>query len=268
MKHKIRQAKSIEQVFGSAYWHLERGDMSVAQLSEKLNNKTDNSEWIEEVLNSLLERGFLKQDYEFALHYVSRSSLSESFGPKRLRLELKKKKIGEDIVEQVFEEVSINFKARCLEVLQLKYPNGYNGKKKSSIVNFLVNKGFSYSHASSAIDSHGFLDTFLEVSAKKSFSKESRNSDLPKLVLKWFNKNNSHREISGKAYAKGFDREEVNQVIRDLDLNFVDSVINIVDSKLRTKKSSKDIDKLKRQLLSKGFSYDEISTALRELNLG
>lgn len=263
MKFKIRQAKSIEQVFGSAYWHLERGDLSVLQLEAKLKNKTENEEWVAEVISSLLDRGLLKNDYDFASYYVAQSSLSESFGPKRIKAELTKKRIPESIVLQVFEEIDIDFDARSIAVLGLKHPNGYNGKKKSSIVSFLVNKGFSYSQASAAIDAHGFLETLGDESAKAKV--KSTSNDLTKLILKLSEKNKSYKEICAKAYSMGFDSNEIKETVACLNIDFSASAKKIAEEKSKARGGAKDVNKIKQQLLAKGFSYADVASAIQSL---
>ena len=42
----LRQAKSIVNVFNSAYWHLSQQDFTVAEIRSKLARKTENIEWI------------------------------------------------------------------------------------------------------------------------------------------------------------------------------------------------------------------------------
>ncbi|MGN2613829.1 hypothetical protein ACTFQ6_19080 [Aliivibrio fischeri] len=47
----IKQAKTIDNVYGSAFYHLEAKDRTIDELRKKLEAKTDNQEWIDTVLS-------------------------------------------------------------------------------------------------------------------------------------------------------------------------------------------------------------------------
>ena len=55
----LRQAKTIDNVFNSAYWHLGQQDFTINEIRTKLERKTDNQQWIDTVLARLKQWTFL-----------------------------------------------------------------------------------------------------------------------------------------------------------------------------------------------------------------
>ena len=76
-KPRIRKATRIESVMNSAMWHLTQRDMTEHELISKLKVKTDNQEWIDEVLQRLRDFGYLKSNQDFAEQFVEQSFFGE-----------------------------------------------------------------------------------------------------------------------------------------------------------------------------------------------
>lgn len=63
-------AKTIQNVINSAIYHLNLRDHTEYELRKKLEAKTEQQDWIETVLQQMKDFGYVKEDLQFALHFV------------------------------------------------------------------------------------------------------------------------------------------------------------------------------------------------------
>ena len=113
----LRQAKSIENVFNSAYWHLSQQDFTIAEIRSKLARKTENVEWIEQVVTQLIERNYLKSDFEFAKLYCE-SAFSNEIGKAAVQHKLKVRGVSSGDIDAAIQ----HFHQRWRSELQYQNP--------------------------------------------------------------------------------------------------------------------------------------------------
>ena len=95
---------------------------------------------IENVITRLLDRGYLN-DENFARYYVENRNLSKGISLKRLRLDLKKKGISEEIIEKTLAENPRDQKTEVRKMVEKKRRRGYDDKK---LIEYLLRQGFDY----------------------------------------------------------------------------------------------------------------------------
>ncbi len=91
------------------------------------------------------------------------------------------------------------------------------------------------------------------------FTRSFINSKLSKMGIK---KIKSHL-----SFEKGITKEVIEHVLDDMELNEINTVIRLLESKYRNKDLTDHKEKSKafRYLVSKGFSFDDINNAIDEL---
>ena len=104
----------------------------------------------ERVIERLLERGYL-DDAKFAEIFARSRANLRNYSTKRMKLELRKKGIASDIVDQVLTD-SENFDENAaLKNLIAKKRNRYDNEQK--LIAYLARQGFSYDKIRDALSS-------------------------------------------------------------------------------------------------------------------
>ncbi|MGS0729280.1 regulatory protein RecX, partial [Shewanella sp. 0m-11] len=141
----LRQAKTIDNVFNSAYWHLSQQDFTINEIRTKLERKTENQEWIDTVLARLIEGGYLKNDFDFALRYCE-LAFSHELGAGAIRRKLQQRGVSvadvDSAIEQVMQEQTVDSYEMATSRLLDRYDNFY-GTNKEKVYAMMTTKGFS-----------------------------------------------------------------------------------------------------------------------------
>lgn len=105
----------------------------------------------ERVIERLLERGYL-DDAKFAEIFVRSRANLRNYSTKRMKLELRKRGVASDIVDQVLTD-SENFDENAaLKNLIAKKRNRYDNEQK--LIAYLARQGFSYDKIKSALSDY------------------------------------------------------------------------------------------------------------------
>ena len=107
---KAKEAKSVENLYQSAYWHLAKRDMSAWEIEEKLRAKTDNEGWISEVMSHLFEKNHL-DDARFVEGFIRYSHAHSRHGPKKIRQSLIQSRgiRDEALIREKFDNTDCDF---------------------------------------------------------------------------------------------------------------------------------------------------------------
>ena len=92
-----------------------------------------------EIIERLIQKGYL-DDYKFAEYYVENRFTKKGISKKRLALELTKKGISRDIIEQVLEETGRNDEEEILKIIAKKRAK-YDDEK---LIQYLCRQGFPF----------------------------------------------------------------------------------------------------------------------------
>jgi regulatory protein len=149
----IKPAKDIEGVKRSAFWHLGRRDHSEAELRIKLARKTDNQQWIDDVINECYEYHYL-DDERYCESFI-RSAQNKGYGVNRIKRDLKLKGISNDVSESHLAQKEFNYIDSATQQLQKRYHERIENRLlKQKAMSFLQTKGHIFEHIFIAIECH------------------------------------------------------------------------------------------------------------------
>jgi len=259
---ELRQAKSISNVYNSAYWHLSQQDYTIAEIRKKLERKTENSEWIETVLTDLIEKGYIKSDFDFAVRFAE-FAFSNEHGKSAIKQKLRLRGLAEkdvsDAIEQVMHDCNIDQFELAASRLRSLFQN-FNSTTKEKLYSQLTTKGFSRAEIDHAIAVHpekGTLRSKLEVKAE--------NADLRTEIMKLYRKGKGKSLILRELRSRLIDVEYYEDIICELeecgDIDFYQSCNDILSKKQFDVSNSADKSKAYAYLSRKGFGSDEIKEA-------
>jgi regulatory protein len=149
----IKTAIDIEGVKRSAFWHLSRRDHSEHELRTKLSRKTDNPQWIDEVIHACYEYRYLDDD-RFTESFI-RSAQHKGHGINRIQRDLQHKGISHQLSAKFLQQSNFDYIDSAAQLLQKRYRERIeNAHLKQKVMAFLQNKGHTFEHIFSAIESH------------------------------------------------------------------------------------------------------------------
>lgn len=151
-----RPAESPEDVFNYAIFLLSRRDYSEKEISEKMERKTDNEEWIELTVAKLKDIKYL-DDEKFCASYIRNSVENKKHGKSRIVMELKRKGIDPNVIETYFDENEdeVDFHKSAKELLDSKMRSPIaDQKERNKAQRFLASRGFNFDIINYAIKNH------------------------------------------------------------------------------------------------------------------
>ncbi len=259
----LRQAKSIDNVFNSAYWHLSQQDFTIAEIRIKLERKTENVEWIETVLAHLIDNRYLKNDLEFAIHYCE-SAFNSEIGKTAITRKLSKRGISisdiEAALEQVIEQEDIDFNEMATSQLLSRYVT-FDGISKEKIYAQMTNRGFSRQEIDQALSQHPERDSLqskIELKAEK--------ADLTIEIMKLYRKGKGQtlilRELKQRLIDVTNFEETLYQLCLTGDIDFYQSCRDQLAKKNYDLSDYKEKSKAYAYLSRKGYTSDEIKETM------
>ncbi|OAN11304.1 RecX family transcriptional regulator [Photobacterium jeanii] len=260
-QRSIKQAKTIDNVYGSAYYHLEAKDRTIDELRKKLAAKTDNQEWIDTVINDLIDRGYLKSDQKFAVHFAEMAFSAEK-GSQHILAKLKEKGIQESVAHEAIDYL-VNRDNICELTLVKNRLATMRLESLSSekLYTTLLKHGFKASDVREAIQSHPIASS---LPSKQQIKAEK--ADLVKEIEKLARKLKGKSVIKRELQQKLIDVSNLDQQIEQLEMDgTIDFYLNC---QLRLEKKRFDLSnpqeksKAYAYLYSHGFSSDEIKETL------
>jgi regulatory protein len=122
-----------------------------SQLAEKLAKKFDNSPYISEVLERLVEEN-LQSDHRFIEAFI-RSRISRGQGEMRIRLELKQRGANLNLVSQLLTEAEVDWYELALQTAANKFGQSQtiDAKEKAKRMRFLQYRGYNFDQINYAL---------------------------------------------------------------------------------------------------------------------
>lgn len=257
----IKQAKTIDNVYGSAFYHLEAKDRTVDELRKKLAAKTDNQEWIDTVIHDLIERGYLKSDKKFAVNFVEMAFGAEK-GSQYIRSQLKLKGIDESTISEAIEYI-VHRDGICeMELLNRRLSNmRLESLSSDKLQATLIKYGFRSSDVRQAIKAHPVAST---LSSKMQIKADKADlvKEIEKLARKLKGKSVIKRELQQKLIDVSRFDEEIEKLELDGSIDFYANCQLRLEKKRFDLSNSKDKSKAYAYLYSHGFNSDEIKETL------
>lgn len=130
-----------------ALYLIELRDRSVGEVKEKMQRKGFDKKMITEVISFLTDKNFLN-DERFAERFFKEKQELQHWGEYRIKLELKKKYISEEIIKEIFDnksdESELSAAREAANLWRRKNKNCPKEKIYSRLGGFLSRRGFSY----------------------------------------------------------------------------------------------------------------------------
>ncbi|GAA0824016.1 RecX family transcriptional regulator [Colwellia asteriadis] len=258
----LRQAKTIENVFNSAYWHLSQQDFTIAEIRTKLARKTENGEWVEQVVAHLIERNYLKSDLEFAKLYCE-SAFSNEMGKAAVQHKLKVRGVSSrDIdaaIAQVVEQQNINFDELASSRLQSRFET-FDGISKEKVYAQMTTRGFTHSQIDQALSQHP-----AQHSLRSNMAIKADKAELSTEIIKLYRKGKGQMLILNELKQRLIDVSEFEETLYQLelagDIDFYQSCKDQLAKKNYDLSDYKEQSKAYAYLARKGFTGDEIKEA-------
>ncbi|WP_137227218.1 regulatory protein RecX [Shewanella sp. MEBiC00475] len=260
----LRQAKTIDNVFNSAYWHLGQQDFTINEIRIKLERKTENQQWIDTVLARLIDGGYLKNDYDFAVRYCE-LAFSNQLGKGAIKRKLQIRGISateiDNAIEQVMDEQNVDSFEMATSRLLSRFVNFY-GTNKEKVYTQMTTKGFSRAEIDHALAQHPQRDTLRSKLAVK-----ADKVDLTTEIIKLFNKGKGKTLILQELKQRLIDVSDFEETLYQLtlteEIDFYQSCKTELAKKRYNLTDYKDKSKAYAYLSRKGFDSDEIKEAMK-----
>ncbi len=259
----LRQAKTIINVFNSAYWHLGQQDFTINEIRAKLARKTDNLEWIDTVVEKFIESGYLKNDFYFSVRYCE-LAFSNEIGRCAIKRKLQLRGISvveiDTAIEQVMHDKNINLFEMATARLLNKFENFYNTSEEK-IYSQMITKGFTRAEIDHALLQHPQRETLRSKLAIK-----AEKTDLKTEIIKLFNKGKGKNFILQDLKQRLIDVSDFDEVVYQLalteDVDFYHSCKAELAKKRYDLSDYNEKSKAYAYLSRKGFNSDEIKEAM------
>lgn len=202
---------TVRKALGTAIQYLGFRMRSEKEVKDYLKQKEIEDSVIQEVIHRLYSYKYLN-DEEFALAYVRTQMKTNDKGPNVVKLELKEKGIGVNILEKVMDEFSIDLQIE--KVLKL-CQKALNKKRNESQFIFeqklkeaLIRKGYSFSIIDEAmVELKGMMHQ--EDGDQEAIKKQGGKAE------KKYGKD--VQKIKQFLYRKGFSMEEIESYLNGLE---------------------------------------------------
>lgn len=115
---------------------------SVGELQKKLEQKFERKDAVVEVIDWLLDLGYLN-DQRFAEIFV-RSSITKGRGPVRIKQELQQKSVATTVIAEAIELADVDWQQLSAEVLSRRFSEQPSDQKeRAKQMRFLQSRGFT-----------------------------------------------------------------------------------------------------------------------------
>lgn len=179
---------------------------SIKEIKEYLKRKEISENLINKTIDKLEKKGYLN-DFNFAKSYINDKLLLTNKGPYKIKNEIIKHGISQDIINEVIEDIDneiIKEKLSNLMEKQIKIKKGSSNGVKIKIVNYFVNLGY---------DRQMILEELSNYNLKSDLTKLKKEYD--KLYNKYkakYNESELSYVINNKLLSKGYTVDDINKI--------------------------------------------------------
>lgn len=150
---EIRHKSDVERAKSRGVWLLSMRAYSAAMLAKKLYADCE-KEAVDEAICELIELG-LVDDTAYAKALAAELSEYRHMSRRNIRLELKKRGIDRDIIDEAVYELPEDEIPAILEIIRQKYANCFDDEKgRRRMFSGLVRKGYNYDDIKQAIEQY------------------------------------------------------------------------------------------------------------------
>lgn len=137
-----KKLSSEDKAYSLALTYVARRMRSEGELHDYFHRKVYAPELADQIISRLRKIGFV-DDTEFARRWVENRRLLKATSTKRLRLELRQKKVSSDIIQAVLEEDETD-ERQVLRELIAKKRKASRYQDEQKLIAYLARQGFKY----------------------------------------------------------------------------------------------------------------------------
>ena len=142
----VKNKKMDEKVRGEVLKYVLLSKHTEKQIVEKLIKKGYNEEDVLEAAAYYRELGYIDHA-DYARRFVSDCVKLKGYGPIRIKNELLRKGVEEDIAESALKGIDYNLP----ELIKRKFKSCADEKERQKIINYFIRRGFSYYETADAV---------------------------------------------------------------------------------------------------------------------
>lgn len=150
---KYKEESDIDKIYGRTLDLLARRPRSEWEITDYLKRKNQTPEQVSEILNRLSNSGYIN-DEDFARRWVDSRRLLKSTSKRKLNLELKQKRISDEIINKVLAEDETD-ELEVLKKIIAKKRTQTRYKDNQKLMQYLIRQGFNYSDIKQALTTEG-----------------------------------------------------------------------------------------------------------------
>lgn len=233
---------------------LSQSDKTRFQIEEKIfkNIQEQHTQLVSDILDEYEERGYLSEE-RFVENFI-RNKHEMGYGETKIKNELKLKGVKAAEYTEVFEEY--DFFESAKDYIERKTEGKEHTEKEiDKLQRKLISRGFSFAQ----------IAPFMTKIKRKELIVEDGNVDLSDTI-----------KFVEKRMRKGYGLQKIRQEVRQKGYLFNDEMYEDLDffeaaKEYKLKKYGtgnpeeyKDLNKRKQHMLSRGFSFEEITYAMEE----
>ena len=147
---EYKQLSSDDKMYGRALKYVALRPRSVWEVETYLQRKDSPAPLIEQITNKLKRYGFL-DDVKFAEAFVRDRRLLRSSSVRKITLELRKKHVASEAIEQALAVDETDDQAMLVELIAKKRRQSKYQHDNLKLMQYLARQGFSYSDIKSAL---------------------------------------------------------------------------------------------------------------------
>ncbi len=198
-------------VYGIALNYISIRMRSIKEIKDYLKRKEVSEKLIDKTVDKLIKSGYLN-DFNFAKAYVNDQLLITNKGPLKIKNELIKLGINNEIITEVIDDIDNNILKEKLSNLmekQIKIKKGSSNSIKVKLVNYFTNLGYEKQMILNELSLYKLKSD--PVKLKKDYDKlyNKYKSKYEESNLAYF--------VSQKLYSKGYTKDDIKKVINDDD---------------------------------------------------
>lgn len=206
LKEKITKENNYYKIYNDVIKYINKKIRSEKEIREYINKKEINNQEKEKIIEDL-KQSKLINDSVYAKAYIHDKMCLSNFGINKIKNELIKEGIDENIIEEELNIIDNNEleKLEKLITKKIKTNKKYSEKiMKQKITNEFIKLGYNKEDIENILEKEKIEDnTIIEKEYNKLYNKYKLKLDDEKLKY----------TIKQKLYQKGFDIEDINQII-------------------------------------------------------
>lgn len=139
---KLKDVANTDKIYNMTLGLIARRPRSQWEIESYLRRKELDPPASQEVVAKLKNKGFI-DDFDFAKRWVESRRLLKPTSKRKLQLELRAKRVGDDVVNQVLEEDEADeYEVLKQEIAKKRRQSRYQDNTK--LMQFLARQGYSY----------------------------------------------------------------------------------------------------------------------------